>query len=76
MEVEYLLSFKLHYVHQLLANFVWVLFGAEQVVYSGWKQLPAAGNDTDESNEAESNHETTTKLKWAKNPHRAGGIAE
>ncbi len=38
----------LHFVHQLVANCVCLLFGAEQVVYSGflefyhWKQLPAA----------------------------------
>ncbi len=44
----------LHYVYELVANFVCLVFGARQIVYSGfldliqWKQLPA-GNDTDGS---------------------------
>ncbi len=49
----------LHCVHQLVSDFVCLLF-AEQVVYSGflqlfhWKQLPAtAGNKADESSETE-----------------------
>ncbi len=48
-----------HYVHQLVANWVCLLFGAEQVVYSRflelfyWKKLLAAAeNDTDESSES------------------------
>ncbi len=50
----------LHCVHQLVANFVCLLFGAGQVVYSGfirafcWKYFPAvAENDADESDEGE-----------------------
>ncbi len=53
----------LHNVHQLVANCVCLLFGAEQVVYSGFmkalccKQLPAvAGNKADESCESEPKH--------------------
>ncbi len=58
----------LHYVHQLVANFVCLLFGARQVVYSGflelfrWTQLPAATeNKADESGETVKNR--TVKLQ-------------
>lgn len=48
----------LHYVHQLVANFAWLLFGDWQVVYRDVLELfhrqqwPAVcGNSADESNE-------------------------
>ncbi len=49
----------LHYVHQLVADFVFLLFGAWQVVYSGFigafsLKTAASGNDTNESSESES----------------------
>ncbi len=48
----------LHYVHWLVSNCVCLLFGAEQIVYSGfmggfcWKQLAAAA-EVDEKAETE-----------------------
>lgn len=48
----------LHFIHQLVAYFVCVPFGGEQVAQSGfirvfgWKQLPAvSGNDSNDSSE-------------------------
>ncbi len=47
----------LRYVHQLVSNCVCLLFGAGQVVYSGffelvhWKQLPAVAADESEPKE-------------------------
>ncbi len=41
----------LHYVHQLVSNFICLWFGTEQVVYSGflelfrWKQQPAVAEN-------------------------------
>lgn len=45
----------LHYVHQLVANFINLLFGAEQGVYNVFIRidLPATGNYTDKSFESE-----------------------
>lgn len=51
----------LHFVYQLVFNFVCLLFGAQQVVCSGfiraflWKPPAAAGNNADESSETEPN---------------------
>ncbi len=48
-----------HYVHQVVADFVCLSFGAGQVVYSGLirafslKTAAAAGHNTDESSESE-----------------------
>ncbi len=50
----------LHYFHQLVANFVCLLFDAKQEVYSvvlvmfHWKQLPSStGREVEENGETE-----------------------
>ncbi len=39
LKVSLFFNFLLCYVHQLVANYVCLLFGAEQVVYRGFLEL-------------------------------------